>query len=141
VRRTHLRHRRLRDRHRYAQDRAVRPVVIEAYHGRMPTDDGEKEGRGIFGVLGYLIAAVIALGGGAWLALHLSSKGAEVPVANASPSAAASMAAAAPTGPTVALATAMGVQVTGESASAPERNQETARKFFEDHKDALLDSL
>ena len=107
---------------------------------RMPTDDGEKEGRGIFGVLGYLIAAVIALGGGAWLALHLSSKGAEAPVANASPSAAASMAAPAPTGPTVALATAMGVQVTGESASAPERNQETARKFFEDHKDALLDS-
>ena len=34
----------------------------------------------------------------------------------------------------------MGVQVTGESAAAPERNQETARKFFEDHKDALLDS-
>src|ERR1700719_93296 len=108
--------------------------------GQMPSDDGEKEGRGMFGVLGYLIAAIIALGGGAWLALHLSSKGAEAPAANASPSAAASVAAAAPTGPTVALANAMGVQVTGESASAPERNQETARKFFEDHKDALLDS-
>ncbi len=107
---------------------------------RMPTDDIEKEGRGMFGVLGYLIAAIIALGGGAWLALHLSSKGAETPVVNASPSAAASVAAAVPTGPTVALANAMGVQVTGESASAPERNQETARKFFEDHKDALLDS-
>jgi TonB family protein len=45
-----------------------------------------------------------------------------------------------PTGPLVALANAMGVQVTGESAAAPERNQETARKFFEDHKDPLLDS-
>jgi TonB family protein len=112
-----------------------RPITV-----RMPTDDSEKEGRGIFGVLGYLIAAIIALGGGAWLALHLSSKGAEAPVANASPSAAASVAVAAPAGPTVALASAMGVQVTGESASAPERNQETARKFFEDHKDALLDS-
>ena len=107
---------------------------------RMPTDDGDKEGRGIFGVLGYLLAAIIALGGGAWLALHLSSKGAEAPVANASPSAAASVAAAVPIGPTVALANAMGVQVTGESASAPERNQEAARKFFEAHKDALLDS-
>src|SRR3984957_20537887 len=108
---------------------------------RMPEgDDGEKEGRGMFGVLGYLIAAIVALGGGAWLAIHLSSKGAEAPVANASPSAAASVAAAAPTGPTVALANAMGVQVTGESASAPERNQDAARKFFEDHKDALLDS-
>jgi TonB family protein len=107
---------------------------------RMPTDDTEKEGRGMFGVLGYLIAAIIALGGGAWLALHLSTKGAEAPVANASPSAAASVAAAVPAGPNVALANAMGVQVTGESASAPERNQEAARKFFEAHKDALQDS-
>ncbi len=109
--------------------------------GRMPGDDGgEKEGRGMFGVLAYLIAAVVALGGGAWLAIHLSSKTAEAPVANASPSAAASVAAAVPTGPLVALASAMPVQVTGESASAPERNQDAARKFFEDHKDALLDS-
>ena len=109
--------------------------------GTMPSDDGEKEGRGMFGVLGYLIAAIVALGGGAWLALHLSNKAAEAPVANASPAAvASSAAAAAPTGPLVALANAMGVQVTGESAMAPERNQETARKFFEDHKDGLLDS-
>src|SRR3984885_8316860 len=106
--------------------------------GRMPNDDGDKEGRSMFGVIGYLIAAIVALGGGAWLALHLS-KGAEAPVAVASPAGAASVAAA-PSGPTVALANAMGVQVTGESASAPERNQETARKFFEDHKDPLLDS-
>lgn len=109
--------------------------------GRMPGDDGgEKEGRGMFGVLAYLIAAVVALGGGAWLAIHLSTKTAETPVANASPSAAASVAAAVPTGPLVALASAMPVQVTGESASAPERNQDAARKFFENHKDALLDS-
>jgi TonB family protein len=107
---------------------------------RMPEgDDGEKEGRGMFGVLGYLIAAIVALGGGAWLAIHLS-KGAEAPVANASPSAAASVAVVAPTGPSVALANAMPVQVTGESASAPERNQDAARKFFEDHKNPLLDS-
>jgi TonB family protein len=105
----------------------------------MPNDDGDKEGRSMFGVLGYVIAAIVALGGGAWLALHLS-KGAEAPVAVASPAAAASVAAAVPTGPSVALANAMGVQVTGESAAAPERNQETARKFFEDHKDPLLDS-
>ena len=70
-----------------------------------------------------------------------SSKGAEAPVANASPSAAASVAAAVPTGPLVALANAMPVQVTGESASAPERNQDTARKFFEDHKDPLAGQL
>ena len=38
----------------------------------MPEDDGDDEGRGMFGVLGYVIAAIVALGGGAWLALHLS---------------------------------------------------------------------
>jgi TonB family protein len=108
--------------------------------GKMPDgDDGEEKGRGMFGVAAYLIAAIIALGGGAWLALHLS-RGAQAPVASASPSVAASVAAPMPTGPLVALANAMGVQVTGESAAAPERNQETARKFFEDHKTPLLDS-
>jgi TonB family protein len=107
--------------------------------GKMPGGDDEDEGRSTFGVLAYVLAAVVALGGGAWLALHLSSKGAQAPVANASPSAAPSVAAV-PTGPLVALANAMGVQVTGESAAAPERNQETARKFFDDHKDGLLDS-
>lgn len=106
--------------------------------GRMPDQDGQDEGRSVFGVVGYVIAAIIALGGGAWLAIHLSNKAAETPVANASPSAVASVAAAAPTGPLVALANAMQVQVTGESASAPERNQDTATKFFDDHKDGLL---
>src|SRR5208282_6707896 len=107
--------------------------------GRMPDGDGEEEGRGIFRVVGYLIAAIVALGGGAWLALHLSTKPAEQPVANASPAAIASVASA-PSGPLVALSKPMGVQVTGESAAAPERNQEAARKFFEDHKDGLLES-
>jgi TonB family protein len=109
--------------------------------GRMPDTDGQDEGRSILGVIGYVLAAVVALGGGAWLAIHLSNKAAEAPVANASPTAVASVAAApAPTGPLVVLANSMQVQVTGESASAPERNQDTAKKFFEDHKDGLLDS-
>ncbi len=108
--------------------------------GRMPDGDGEEEGRGRFGVVWYLIAAIVALGGGVWLALHLSTKPAEQPVANASPAAIASVAAAAPSGPLVALSNAIGVQVTAESAAAPERNQETARKYFDDHKDGLLES-
>jgi TonB family protein len=108
--------------------------------GRMPNDDGEKEGRGMFGVFAYVIAAIVALGGGAWLAINLSNKSAEAPVAVASPSAVASVAAAVPTGPLVALANAIPVQVTGESASAPERNQDAARKFFQDRTDPLLDS-
>ena len=107
--------------------------------GKMADDDGEEKGRGMFGVAAYLIAAIVALAGGAWLALHLSSKGAEAPVASTSPAAVASIAPT-PTGPMVALANAVGVQVTGESAAAPERNQDTARKLFEDHKDGLLDS-
>ena len=107
--------------------------------GRMPDRD-QDQGRSMFGVAAYVIAAIIALGGGAWLAIHLSNKAAETPVANASPSALPSVAAAVPTGPLVALASAMPVQVTGESAAAPERNQDTARKFFDDHKNILLDS-
>ena len=106
--------------------------------GRMADQDGQDEGRSVFGVVGYVIAAIIALGGGAWLAMHLSNKAGEAPVANASPSAVPSVAAAAPTGPLVALASAMQVQVTGESASAPERNQDAAKKLFDDHKDGLL---
>lgn len=108
--------------------------------GRMPNDDGEKEGRGMLGILAYVIAAIVALGGGAWLAINLSNKSAVAPVAVASPSAVASVAAAVPTGPLVALANAIPVQVTGESASAPERNQDSARKFFNDRTDPLLDS-
>ncbi len=104
-------------------------------------DDDEASGAGVMGTLGYVVAAIIALGGGAWLALHLSSRNAAAPVAVASPAApAASASPAAPTGPSVALANAMGVQVRGESAAAPERNQEAARKFFEDRKGSLLDS-
>jgi len=108
--------------------------------GQMPGDDGDRGGRGALGVIWYLLAAVVALGGGAMLALHLSNKSAEAPAASASPAVAPTVAAApVPAGPLVVLATS-GVQVTGESASAPERNQDTARKYFDDHKDGLLDS-
>jgi TonB family protein len=108
------------------------------FTGKMPDSEDEKSGRGILGVIGYLLAAIIALGGGAWLALHLSSKGAEQPIAHASP--AAPVAPPLPTGPAVALSTVMPIQVIGESASAPERNQDAARKYFEDHKSALVES-
>jgi BON domain len=112
------------------------------FTGRMPDseDDDEGSGAGVLGTLGYVAAAIIALGGGAWLALHLSSRNAPAPVAVASPAAPAASASAVPAGPSVALAKAMGVQVSGESASAPERNQEAARKYFESRKGSLLDS-
>jgi TonB family protein len=114
------------------------PSSSMRFTGKMPDSEDEKSGRGILGVIGYLLAAIIALGGGAWLALHLSSKGAEQPIAHASP--AASPAARLPMGPSVALSTVMPIQVIGESASAPERNQDAARKYFEDHKSPLVES-
>lgn len=116
---------------------AREPSSSMRFTGKMPDDHGEKSGRGMLSVLGYLLAAVIALGGGAWLALHLSSKGAEQPVANASP---AAPIVPAITGPQVDLSKVMPVQVIGESASAPERNRDAVRKGFDDHKAALVES-
>jgi TonB family protein len=109
--------------------------------GKMAEDENEEEAprRGPLTVIGYVLAAVIALGGGAWLALHLSSGSGGQPVAQASKSAIASPAAAISSVPSVALAAAMGVQVMGDSATAPERSQEAARKIFESNKNSLLD--
>src|SRR5713226_5731381 len=45
------------------------PSSSMRFTGKMPdSGEDEKAGRGMLGVLGYLLAAVIALGGGAWLA-------------------------------------------------------------------------
>ena len=109
---------------------------------QMPDGDQEPEGGGSFAVVGYVLAALVALIGGAWLALHLSSGGAaKQEAANPSPSAAASAAPApAPTGPVVALANTMSVQVAGESSSAPERSSDAMRKVFDDGKATLLDA-
>jgi TonB family protein len=113
------------------------PSSSMRFTGKMPEGHEEKSGRGMLSVLGYVLAAVIALGGGAWLALHLSNKTAEQPVANASP---AAPVVPAPTGPQVDLSKVMPVQVMGESASAPERNQEAVRKAFDDHKATLTET-
>src|SRR5258708_3871468 len=112
------------------------PSSSMRFTGKMPESQEEKSGRGMFTVVAYVLAAVIALGGGAWLALHLS-KGAQTPVAQASP---AAPIVPAITGPQVDLSKAMPIQVMGESASTPERNQEAVRKAFEDHKAALVES-
>ncbi|MDO8433638.1 MAG: BON domain-containing protein [Candidatus Binatus sp.] len=119
----------------------AQPTPSGRFTGRMPPDEVEgEEGRSALTLAAYALAAIVALGGGAWLALHLSSKKAEQPVAEASPASAVSPGAAATAGAPVSLASAIGVQVTGESAYAPERNQEAVHKFFEEHKDTLNDS-
>ncbi len=114
------------------------------FNSRMEDSESEEaaEGGGSFAAIGYVVAALVALIGGAWLALHLSSHESAKQVASASPSAAATSAPAAPVpaGPIVTLANTMSVQVTGESASAPERSTDAMRKVFDDGKGTLLDA-
>jgi BON domain len=106
--------------------------------GQMQQDDEVEEGgRGIGSLIGYLLAAVIALGGGAWLALHLSSSGTHQ-AAEASP-AAVTTAAPAPAGPIVALASSIPVQ-SSDTSSLAARTPDAARKVFDDHKQALIDA-
>jgi TonB family protein len=106
----------------------------------MPESEPDGEGRGSFTVLGYVAAALVALVGGAWLALHLSSRGPAQEAASASPAAAVTPGPASAAGPLVALASTVPVQVTGESSSAVERRPDAMRKVFDDGKGALLDA-
>jgi len=108
--------------------------------GQMPESEPDGAGHGSFTVLGYVAAALVALVGGAWLALHLSSRGPVQEAATASPAAAVTPAPASTVGPLVALANTVAVQVRGESSSAVERSPDAMRKVFEDGKGALLDA-
>jgi TonB family protein len=108
--------------------------------GQMPESEPDGEGRGSFTVLGYVAAALVALVGGAWLALHLSSRGPAQEAATSSPAAAVTPGPASTAGPLVALANTVPVQVTGESSSAVERSADAMRKVFDDGKGALLEA-
>lgn len=98
-------------------------------------DSRSSVGRVLSGI-GYALAALAALAGGIWFALHLSS-GTPKQVANA-PSATAIASPAA--GPMVDLASNQQVNVTGESAFDPARNKDAATKLFQDNKGGLLDA-
>jgi hypothetical protein len=98
--------------------------------------EGRSFGARLLRAIAYTAAGLLALAGGAWLALHLSAKQAQKIVAQPSPIASP----AAAIGPYVALAITVPTQVTGESAAAPERNQDAARRMFEANKTALLES-
>jgi BON domain len=106
----------------------------------IPQEDGETEesgGRNILSVIAYVLAALIALAGGAYLALHLSSHQAAREAAKASPSPSP---AAAPMAFAVTLAQSIPIQVTGAAPSAPERSAGAARTAFESNSHSLLDS-
>ncbi|HUO05160.1 MAG TPA: BON domain-containing protein [Candidatus Binataceae bacterium] len=127
------------------------PIFSDRLTGKVGPDGSYEDAsdRSALPVAGYILAALIALGGGAWLALHLGSKPAEGPRAEASPVAA--IAAASPVAspipsvapspvPMVSLAAKIFVQTTGDSASQPERNQDAAHKAFEANKNTLLNT-
>jgi TonB family protein len=99
----------------------------------------DDSGRSWSSIVGYSVAAIVALAAGAWLAIHLSERPAAPPagMAQASPAATPSPAAVAG-GPLVQLATSISPEMLGDSATAPERSVDAARKVFESGKDALL---
>lgn len=111
------------------------------FAGRAPEQPPEYEDEtggagGFLRLIAYIVAALIALIGGAWLAIHLTahhpSTGAPSPTASSSPIAQAA--------PMVALASSIPIQVTGESANAPERSASVTRNRFDSGKPALLDA-
>jgi TonB family protein len=107
-----------------------------------PDEDAEDDRRRpLSSIIGYSVAAIVALAAGAWLAVRLSSGPTTAPpkVVEASPAVTASPAAVA-SGPNVELARGVAVQTIGESAAAPERNVDMARKVFESGKGGLLDT-
>jgi TonB family protein len=122
-----------------AQDR----LTATEFTPPIPPDDesGDESRRPLASVIGYSLAAIVALAAGAWLAIHLSSGPATLPpkTAEASPAATASPPAVG-SGPTVDLAHSVQVQTIGESAAAPERSVDAARKVFDLGKSGLLDT-
>jgi hypothetical protein len=109
--------------------------------GQMPADEPaapeESSGRSILSIIGYLLAAVIALAGGAWLALHLSN-GTKV-ASQPTPAAVTSAAAPAAAGPIVALASTIPIQ-SSDTASLAQRSPDAARQVFDTNQKPLLDT-
>jgi len=124
---------------------AVTPENFIPSRGRLQTEDlsspydeaPEKEpslGQRIGRLLGYSIAAIIAVAAGGWFALHLSRGLTNAPSAIASPAPAASA-------PTVALARNLQIAVKGaDLAAALHRDQSSAHKAFDDNRDTMLDT-
>lgn len=111
-------------------------AVSDGSPGHADFNDGNRvEGRGVFGLLGFAIAAIVALAGGAWLALYLSRGKPAAPVAQASPAAAPSPAVA--SAPTVKLASNIPIRVSGDLAGSIERDSGSLRKTFDANKDGL----
>ena len=85
---------------------------------RMPGPIEVEEGRSTLGLVGYALAAIIALAAGAWFAIHLSA-GKNEQAASVTPSSPGAVASPAvvTTAPIVTLANAMAVQVSGPGSN------------------------
>ncbi len=99
----------------------------------------EETGRSPFLVVGYIVAAVIALAAGAWFAIHLNTSKNEPVAGGPSPSSMGSPATSA-TGPVVVLANALPVQVSGPASTSGDRSTDVIRKAFDDNSGSLLDT-
>ncbi len=121
------------------QTATPRATIQHTFDDEPPPAPEASAFRRFFAWTGYLVAAIVALAAGAWFALHLSSIGLgpkPVPPPAASPAASP----APVSGPIAALATNTPVEVTGESASDPARNVDTASKLFTDNSSTVLDT-
>src|SRR5579863_10068215 len=110
------------------------PVEI----GTPQTDQFVEEsnsGRRAVGVLGFALAAIVALAAGAWFAIYLTGKRPAPPA----PVAAASPSPAAVSGPIVTLAQKIPIQIQGDLAGALLRDKKSLRKVFEDNRATLAD--
>ncbi len=97
------------------------------------------QGRSTLGLIGYIVAAIIALAAGAWFAIHLSAGKNEEATVAPSP---VGIASPAPVegGPIVTLANALPVQVSGAAATSPDRSADVIRKAFDDNRGSLVDT-
>ncbi len=101
-----------------------------------PPDEEPSPWSRVLVFIGYGVAAVVALAGGAWLAVYLHHRGAPMPEqAQVSPSAAVTPV---PSGPMMALAGKIPVQVSGMPSGVPDSGRSAATAAFNNNHDALL---
>jgi TonB family protein len=122
--------------------RRASPETFIPAHDRSPSrnlgasasqDADEEPGRrGVFGIIGFALAAVVALAVGAWFAIYLSGSKPTGPVAQSSP--APSPAAS---GPAVVLAKTIPLQVRGDGAGIAPRDSKTLAQVFDTHESDL----
>ncbi len=107
---------------------------------RMQGPIEDEGGSSKLGIVGYVIAAVVALAAGAWFAIHLSAGKNEEPAVAASPAGIIASPVPVATGPTVVLANALPVQVSGAGSTSSDRSTDVIRKAFDDNRGSLVDT-